>query len=80
MCRFISGNWFFCTKFLLWVVKGATQLCTSKNELNKLDLTATQYFGLVDHNDWSRWFAISSAHIYAVPGTVLSVGLPEKKI
>ncbi len=22
---------------------------------------------MVDHNDWSRWFAISSSHVYAVP-------------
>jgi hypothetical protein len=34
MCRFSSGNWFFCTKFVqlatLWLVKGATQLRTSQ--------------------------------------------------
>jgi hypothetical protein len=29
---------------LPWLVKGATQLCNSKKECNKLDLTATQYF------------------------------------
>jgi hypothetical protein len=61
---------------LPWLVKGATQLCTFKKECNKVDITAAQYFWLVDHNDWSRWFAISSSHIYAV--TVLLVGLPEK--
>jgi hypothetical protein len=27
-----------------WLVKGATQLCTSKKECNKLYLTAAQYF------------------------------------
>jgi hypothetical protein len=32
-----------------------------KKKCNKLDLTAAQYFWLVDHNDWSRWFAISSS-------------------
>ncbi len=64
---------------LLWLIKGTTQLCTSKKECNKLDLTAAHYFGLVDHNDWSRWFAISSPHMYAVPVTVLLVGLPKKK-
>jgi hypothetical protein len=26
------------------VIKGATQLCTSKKECNKLNLTAAQYF------------------------------------
>jgi hypothetical protein len=25
------------------------------------------------------WFAISSSHVYALPVTVLSVGLPKKK-
>ncbi len=29
---------------LLWLVKGTTQLYTSKNECNKLDLIAAQYF------------------------------------
>jgi len=63
---------------LPWLVKGATQMCTSKKECNKLDLSAVQYFCLVDHTDWSRWFAMSSSHIYAVPLTILLVGLPKK--
>jgi hypothetical protein len=50
-------------------------LCTSEKECHKLDLIAAQYFCLVDHNDWSRWFAISSFHVYAVPITVVLVGL-----
>jgi hypothetical protein len=29
---------------LPWLVKGSTQLCTSKKECNKLDMTAAQYF------------------------------------
>jgi hypothetical protein len=49
MCQFSSGNSFFCTKFVAG--KGATKLCTSKKkECNKLDLTAAQYFWLVNHN------------------------------
>ncbi len=60
------------------LIKGATQMCTSEKECNKLDLTAAQYFWLVDHNDCSRWFAISSSHLYAIPVTVLFVGLPKK--
>jgi hypothetical protein len=44
-----------------------------------LDLTAAQYFWLVDHNDWSKWFAISTSHVYADPIPVLLVGLPPKK-
>ncbi len=64
---------------LPWQGKVATQLCTSKKECNKLDLTAAQYFWLVDHNDWSKWFAISTSHVYADPIPVLLVGLPPKK-
>ncbi len=78
MCRFSFGNWFFSTKFVqlaVWLVEGKTQLCTSEKECHKLDLIAAQYFCLVDHNDWSRWFAISSFHVYAVPITVVLVGL-----
>jgi hypothetical protein len=62
---------------LLWLVKGATQFCNSQKYCNKLKLTAAQYFWLVDHNDWSRWFAVSSSHVYAV--TVLLLELPKKK-
>jgi len=34
---------------LPWLVKGTTQLCTSKKECKKLDLTAAQYFWFVNH-------------------------------
>jgi len=34
---------------LPWLVKCVTQLCTSKKECDKLDLTAAQYFWLVNH-------------------------------
>jgi hypothetical protein len=44
---------------LPWLIKGPT-VYTSQKECNKLHLAAAQYFWLVDHNDWSRWFAISS--------------------
>jgi hypothetical protein len=50
-----------------------------QKECNKLDLTAAQYFWLVDHNDWSMWFAICSPHIYVVPVTILLVGLQKKE-
>jgi hypothetical protein len=32
------------SRSLPWLVKGTTQMCTSKKECNKLDLTAAQYF------------------------------------
>jgi hypothetical protein len=31
---------------LPWLVKGATQLFTSRKECNKLDLTAAQYYAI----------------------------------
>jgi hypothetical protein len=60
--RFCSRTWFFAPNLcsLPRLVKGATQLCTSQSEYYKLHLTMVQYFCLVDHNDWSRWFAIPS--------------------
>ncbi len=50
-----------------------------QKKYNKLELTVAQCFSLVDHNDWSRWFPISSPHVYAVPVTVLLVGSPKKE-
>jgi len=56
---------------LLWLVKGATQLCAPpKKSVIKLDLNVAPYFSLVEHNDWSKWFAISSPYVYAVSVTV----------
>ncbi len=43
------------------LVKGSVALCTSKKECNKYDLTAAQCFWSAHHNDWSRWFVISSS-------------------
>jgi hypothetical protein len=62
MYWFSSGNEFFCTKFVQHAVagKGRNTVLHRQKKCNKLDLTAAQYFSLVDHNDWSTWFAISS--------------------
>ncbi len=80
MCGFSSRNWFFSTKFVQLAVAGkrSNTVVHLQKHCNKLDLTAAQYFWLVDHTDWSRWFTISSFHVYTVPVTVLLVGLPEK--
>ncbi len=63
---------------LPWLVKAARQLCTSRKECNKLDLTVAQYFWSVDHNDWSCGLLLVVPTKYAVPVTVLLVGLPKK--
>jgi hypothetical protein len=47
---------------LRWPVKGATQLCSSQKECNKLDLTVARYFWFV------QWFAISSPCVYSFIG------------
>jgi hypothetical protein len=46
MCRFSSGNWFFCTKFMQLAVAGTRRNTAVhlKKECNKLDLTTAQYF------------------------------------
>jgi hypothetical protein len=47
--------------------KRSSKACApAKEESNKYDLTAVPYFGLDNHNDWSRWFAISSSHLFAL--------------
>jgi hypothetical protein len=65
---------------LAWLVNGATQWCTSKKECNILDLIAAQYFLLVDHNDWCRWFSINSPRVSGIPVTVLLEGLPKEEL
>jgi len=64
MCRFDSGKWFWLRIIAqVALVKGSAALCTcskKKKTCNKYDLTAAQYFWLVHHNDWSRWFVISN--------------------
>jgi len=49
-----------------------------EKECNKYDLTRDPCFFLAHHNDWSRWFAISSSHIFAVPVSVLWVGVAKE--
>jgi hypothetical protein len=55
---------------LLWLVKGATTLCTCKKECNKYDLIVVQCFWSVRHNDLSMWFLINCCD--------LSLGLATK--
>jgi hypothetical protein len=80
ICRFSSGNWFFCTKIVEVTMarKRHNTVVHLQKKCTTLDLTAAQYFWLLDHNDWSRWFALSGSHVYAVPLTV--VGFPKKKL
>ncbi len=42
------------------------------------NLTTSPCFLLANHNDWSRLFAISSSHLFAVPISVLQVGLKKQ--
>jgi len=49
---------------LRWLIKGKATVCTSRNECNKDHMTAAKCFWLAHHNDWSRWFVISSSPTY----------------
>jgi len=54
-------SWYIVSFENLHSKKKFSLICTCRKECNKYDLTAAQYFWLVDHNDWSMWFvAISS--------------------
>jgi hypothetical protein len=49
-----------------------------REKCNEYDLTASPCFWLVNHNDWSWWFSVSSLSpicSLAVPDSVLWVGL-----
>jgi hypothetical protein len=64
---------------LLRLVKSAAKICTCREEYNKYDMTRAPCFWLANHNDWSRWFAVSSSHLFAVPISVLRVALGKSK-
>ncbi len=64
-------NWTVCGGWYL-----AAMVYTRTKEFNKYDPDAA-LCSLPYHNDWSRWFAISSPHPLAVPVSVLWVGLQK---
>jgi hypothetical protein len=81
--RFGSGNW-FCDPLIahfatLAKVKGAaTTLCNCRKECNKYDLTAAQCFSFSHHNNWSRWFAITSLPFICCPSFSFTGGAAKK--
>jgi hypothetical protein len=67
----------------VWLAKGATMLHTSRKrkECNKYDLMSV--FSVSDwplHNDWSRWFAISSSPPISCFSSVGGVAKKIKKL
>jgi hypothetical protein len=87
--RKVKTYWFGSTKCFLvqrfCTVSGGLErtlqtLTPAREECNKYDLTAAPSFWLANHDDWSRWFAISSLlPVFAVPVLLLWVGLGKKK-
>ncbi len=61
---FGSGKWSWLSIIEHFAVVGER---FSWRECNKYDLTAAQYFWLANHNDWSRWFAISTPQPICCP-------------
>jgi hypothetical protein len=80
ICRFGSAKWFFCIKIVQLGMAGKRRntMVHLQKRCNIWDLIAAQYFLLIDHNDWFRWFAISSPRVSAIPVTVLLEGLQRK--
>jgi len=77
ICRFNWGNWFFSCMFaLLRLVKKRSKAMhmLEKRVINMIWLLLPLII-----NDWSRWFAISSSHVYAVAVPVSWVGLKRRK-
>jgi hypothetical protein len=47
-------------RVLWWLATGAANVCSCLNRCNEYDTTGAHYcFRLADHDDWSKWFAIS---------------------
>ncbi len=60
-----------------WLEKDATMLCTCRKECNTYDRTADQCFSLAHHDDWYRWFAISSPQFMWCPSFSLMGGVAK---
>ncbi len=68
-------------RLIIWQ-KAQQSLKPAREECDKYDLIVAPYFWLVNHNDWCRWFAISSLPTIsklAVPILVLWVGRKKSK-
>jgi hypothetical protein len=65
--RFPEAGWY----------KELQSYAPAREECNKYDVIGSHCFGLSSYNDWSRWFAISSSHLFAVPVSVQWVGLQK---
>jgi len=50
---------YVCAQFVEAGTKAQQSCASAREECNKYDLTAGHCFWLLNHIDWSRWFAIS---------------------
>jgi hypothetical protein len=62
----------------LMLGKATVKPNTCWEDYNKFDPTTASDFWLLNHDDWSRWFASCSSHLFAVPLLVLRVGFEKK--
>jgi len=63
----------------LEIVQGMKQKTFYHHRIKECNMITDQHFWLAYHNDWSRWFDISSAPLFAVAVSVLWVGLQKSK-
>ncbi len=63
---------------IIMSVKCAAMLCTCKKESDKHDLIVIQCFWLAHHNDWSKWFAITSPPPISCPSFCFMGGVKKR--
>jgi hypothetical protein len=78
-CWFGSAKWFWPGSFAEVAKEALQSLTFVKEECNKYDLIDTPCFLLINHNDWSKWFAISSLPPICSPILILWLGLRKNK-
>ncbi len=81
---FGSAKWFwpgiFVARFAEAGKKAQRSCVPTREECNEYDLTAAPCFWLANHNDWSRWFAISSFPSICSLGVSFISGFAKKRV
>jgi hypothetical protein len=76
ICRLSSGKTVFNCIFALFAEAGKRH----SKDMHLLENSVINMISLLLHVfDWSRWFAISSSHLFAIPLSVLWVALEKSK-
>jgi hypothetical protein len=75
ICCFGSGKWFFSCIFVRFAEAGKKRSkAVHLLEKSVINMICAPCFWLANHNDLSRWFAISNSHLFADPVSILWLG------